>query len=211
MVHSKTSTEIYEEISAVNLTDKDSRGRKNSPINIDEVMHGGIYNLWKLCIDSLSDLIGESHESNDADDEKRYKCRVCHMISKYKRHVLTHIKNVHGKLKKYFCQICDFLHASPNQLKRHYEEVHIIEHTIEDVIDRMQLPKEKSGQIYKIPPTLSLETALTEDIPVKIKIMQSYKLYQCPYCSFTRKFEHVIMLHINAFHKMTKWYKVSNV
>ena len=211
-VHKKTLTkenvEIFEKISTANLTDKDSTGRKSCTINIDELMEGGIYNLRKLCLDSLSDLIEEFHESNYTDGEKRYKCRICKMVSKYKRHVLTHIKNVHGKGKKYYCQICDFLHASPNMLKRYYEEVHIIEHTIGDVIDRMKLPKEKSGKTYKIPPTLTMETALEEDIPIEMKIMQSGKWYQCPYCTFTGKLEHVIVLHINAFHKMTKWYKV---
>ena len=187
----------------------DSGGRRSSAVNIDEQMQGGIYNLTKLCLDALVDLIEEMDESNYSDGEKRYKCLICKMVSKYKRHVLTHIKNVHGKLKKYFCQICDFFHPSPNQIKIHFEDVHIVEHTIGDIIEQMQLPKEKSSKSYKIPPTLTFETALNEDLQIENKVMQSGKsCYQCPYCSLSRQFKHVIILHINAFHKMTKWYKV---
>ena len=191
---------------------EDIGGRRISAVNIDEQMHGGIYNLNKLCLDALVDLIEEIDESHYADGEKRYKCLVCKMVSKYKRHVLTHIKNVHGKSKKYFCQICDYFHPSPNQIKTHFEDVHVVEHTIEDIVERMTLPKEKSGKSYRIPPALSFEIALKEDLPIQTKILQGgISSYQCPYCSFTRKFRNVMILHINGFHKMTKWYKVRTV
>ena len=109
-VHRKTSSEIIDKIATINMEDKDSRGRRNGSLNIDDIMQGGVYTLSKLSIDSLSGLIEECNESHYSDGEKRYKCRVCKMLSKYKRHVLTHIKNVHGKLAMVQCfeSIFDF-------------------------------------------------------------------------------------------------------
>ena len=209
LVHNKTAIEILKDIDQLQYTEKEY-GEKNINANdIDQIMHGGIYTLTKLCVDSLVDLIKEITESDYSDGEKRYQCLVCLMVSKYKRHVLTHIKNVHGKMKKYFCQICDFLHPSPNHVKKHYEDIHIIEHTIEDVWDLMNLPREKTGRTYEIPPTLTFETALSEDLPCRKKFQNGKPYYQCPYCNYSRKIESAMTPHINAFHKMTKWFKVS--
>jgi uncharacterized C2H2 Zn-finger protein len=138
-VHKKTSNEAIENIFVMQGTERrcggkeDLGGRRSSAVNIDEQIQGGVYNLTKLCLDALVDLIEEMDEVNYSDGEKRYKCLICKMVSKYKRHVLTHVKNVHGKLKKYFCQICDFFHPSPKQIKTHFEEVHIVEHTVDDI------------------------------------------------------------------------------
>ena len=210
-IHQKTSEDILEKILSQPSVETDSTTRRNSTINIDDVMENGVYHLKKLCIDSLVGLIEELDESCYSDGEKRYKCLICQMISKYKRHVLTHIKNVHGKSKKFFCQICEFLDPSPNQLIRHYEDMHIVEHTVEDVIEGMQLPKEKSGKTYIMPTRLTFEVAIEENISVETRITANDKTtYQCTYCSFANPFEHSIILHINAFHTMTKWYKVRN-
>ena len=210
-IHQKTSEDILEKILSQPSVETDSTTRRNSAINIDDVMENGVYHLKKLCIDSLVGLIEELDESCYSDGEKRYKCLICQMISKYKRHVLTHIKNVHGKSKKFFCQICEFLDPCPNQLIRHYEDMHIVEHTVEDVIEDMQLPKEKSGKTYIMPTRLTFEVAIEENLSVETRITANGKnTYQCPYCSFANPFEHSIILHINAFHTMTKWYKVRN-
>ena len=210
-IHQKTSEDILEKILSQPSVETDSTTRRNSAINIDDVMKNGVYHLKKLCIDSLVGLIEELDESCYSDGEKRYKCLICQMISKYKRHVLTHIKNVHGKSKKFFCQICEFLDPCPNQLIRHYEDMHIVEHTVEDVIEDMQLPKEKSGKTYIMPTRLTFDVAIEENFSVETRIMANGKnTYQCPYCSFANPLEHSIILHINAFHAMTKWYKVRN-
>ena len=139
--HQKSSADIPDEIERLKYSENEYSEKHLQINDLDQIMEGGIYTLNKWSIDSLVNLIKEIEETNYSDDEKRYQCLVCLMISKYKRHVLTHIKNVHGKMKKYFCQICDFLHPSPNQVKAHYESTHIIEHTIQDILDEMYLPK----------------------------------------------------------------------
>ena len=211
IVHNKTSVEILNEIELLQYTDKEYSEKHIQANDLDLIMEGGIYRLTKLCAESLVNLIREIDESNYSDDEKRYQCLVCHMISKYHRHVVTHIKNVHGKMKKYFCQICDYLHPSPNQVKEHYEDIHIIEHTIDDVCENMYLPKEKSGRAYKIPPTLTFEAALKETLPCRKKYLNSKPYYECPYCPLSKRSEIAMSDHINAFHKMIDWFKVINI
>ena len=206
--HNKCSSDIPTKIELLEYSENDYSEKHLQLNDLDQIMEGGIYTLNKLSIDSLVNLIKEIDDTNYSDDEKRYQCLVCLMISKYKRHVLTHIKNVHGKTKKYFCQICDFLHPSPNQVKEHYENTHIIEHTIQDILDVMYLPKEKSGKTYKVPPTLTYEVALKEDLPCRKKFLNGKPYYECPYCSLSKKNETSVQIHINAFHKMITWFKV---
>ena len=111
-VHKKTSSGVIENIEMIQTTEKtaskgksyirpgnsfleleDHGGKRLSNVDIDEQMQGGIYNLIKLCVDALVDLIEEIDESSYSDGEKRFRCLICKMVSKYKRHVLTHVKN----------------------------------------------------------------------------------------------------------------------
>ena len=208
IVHKKNPFEIPSDTELVKYSVNEYSEKYHQANDLDQIMEGGIYTLIKLSIESLVDLIREIDDSDYSDGETRYQCLVCHMISKYKRHVLTHIKNVHGKMKKYFCQICDFLHPSPNQVKEHYENTHIIEHSIQDICDLMFLPKEKSGKTYKIPPILTFETAIKEDLPCQKKFLNGKLYYECPYCNLTKSNETAMMTHINAFHKMISWFQV---
>uniref|UniRef100_A0A1I8NMD0 Uncharacterized protein n=1 Tax=Stomoxys calcitrans TaxID=35570 RepID=A0A1I8NMD0_STOCA len=82
--------------------------------------------------DKQNQLDRQAAAAEESKKPKRYRCKICNTKLETKRSLKDHVK-LHLDIIAYMCQLCTFEHHQRNHLIEHYQLVHGVEATVEQL------------------------------------------------------------------------------
>ena len=117
--------------------------------------------------------------------ERTFKCEKCPYASSSKRHMKSHINEVHDKIKGFACSECSYIASQKHTLAGHMVSVHKL--------------GDKKFSCDKCPYASSHKSHMKSHID---EVHEKIRRYACGECSYTALRKRSLPMHMLSVHKM---------